>query len=220
MKENGLVLFSGGLDSTTCLYIAKEECKEIIALSFDYAQRHRVEISKAKKLAKNLGIIHKMIKIDPKIFRNTSLVDKKIKVPKNFSAKEKVPNTYVPGRNILFLSYATSIAESFGLNRIYIGVNALDYSGYPDCRPEFIEAFSNMIQIGTKTGEEKRPLQIITPLINMSKKEIVLKANELGVPFSKTHSCYDPQKNGNACGKCDSCLLRQKGFLEAGVLDK
>lgn len=218
-KKGALVLFSGGLDSTTCLYYALKQSKNVIAVSFDYSQRHKVEIKKAKKLTSLLKIPHTIVKINPEIFKNTSLVNREIKVPKNFSSTQKIPNTYVPGRNILFLSYAVSIAEGLGLNEIYIGVNALDYSGYPDCRPEFIKSFQNAISIGTKSGDEKKAIQIKTPLLHLSKKEIVILANQLKVPFHMTHSCYDPVK-GKACGKCDSCLLRQKGFQEAGVLDK
>lgn len=217
-KKGALVLFSGGLDSTTCLYYALKKTRNVVAVSFDYSQRHKVEIQKAKKITFLLGIPHTIVKIDPNIFRNTSLVNKEIKVPKNFSSKQKIPNTYVPGRNILFLSYATSIAEGLNLNEIYIGVNALDYSGYPDCRPNFIESFQRMISIGTKSGDEKKTIQIKTPLLHLSKKEIVILANKLKVPFSMTHSCYDPIK-GKACGICDSCLLRNKGFEEAGVKD-
>ena len=220
MKPNGaLVLFSGGLDSTTCLYYALQKHKKVVVVSFDYSQRHKIEIRKAKKISSLLKIPHQIVKINPAIFRNTSLVNKEIKVPKNFSSTQKIPNTYVPGRNILFLSYATSIAEGLGLNEIYIGVNALDYSGYPDCRPEFIKEFQNVISIGTKSGDEKHTIKIQTPLLHLSKKEIVLLGQKLKVPFHKTHSCYDPIR-GKACGKCDSCLLRKKGFEDAGVLDK
>ena len=218
-KSNGaLVLFSGGLDSTTCLYYALNQNKNLTAVCFDYSQRHKIEIKKAKKITSLLNIPHTIVKINPEIFRNTSLVNREIKVPKNFSSTQKIPNTYVPGRNILFLSYATSIAEGLGLSEIYIGVNALDYSGYPDCRPDFIKAFQHAISIGTKSGDEKKSIQIKTPLLHLSKKEIVLLAKKLKVPFSMTHSCYDPIK-GKACGKCDSCLLRKKGFEEANVLD-
>lgn len=218
-KSNGaLVLFSGGLDSTTCLYYALNQNRNLTAVSFDYSQRHKIEIKKAKKITSLLNIPHTIVKINPVIFRNTSLVNREIKVPKNFSSTQKIPNTYVPGRNILFLSYATSIAEGLGLSEIYIGVNALDYSGYPDCRPDFIKAFQHAISIGTKSGDEKKSIQIKTPLLHLSKKEIVLLAKKLKVPFSMTHSCYDPIK-GRACGKCDSCLLRKKGFEEANVLD-
>lgn len=216
--KGALVLFSGGLDSTTCLYYALQKNKNVIAVSFDYSQRHKIEIQKAKKITALLKIPHTIVKIDPEIFRNTSLVNKEIMVPKNFSSKEKIPSTYVPGRNILFLSYATSIAEGLGLTQIYIGVNALDYSGYPDCRPKFIKAFQKAISIGTKSGDENKTIQIMTPLLHLSKKKIVLMASKLKVPFFMTHSCYDPIK-GKPCGKCDSCHLRKKGFEEAGVKD-
>lgn len=216
--NSSLVLLSGGLDSATCLYLAKNISKKVYAISFDYSQRHKVELKKAKKLAKELNIEHRIIKLQTGIFQNSSLTDKKILVPKNFSSMEKIPNTYVPGRNILFLSFATSYAESKNIETIFIGVNSLDYSGYPDCRPEFIKSFQKMISIGTKSGEEKKTIQIKTPLVKLSKKEIILLANKLNVPFKLTHSCYDP--NGEKpCGKCDSCLLRKKGFLEAGILD-
>lgn len=217
--DGALVLFSGGLDSTTCLYFAKQKHANLVVVSFDYSQRHKIEIQKAKKISSLLNIPHQIVKINPEIFQNTSLVDKKLKVPKNFSSSDKIPNTYVPGRNILFLSYATSIAEGLGLSDIYIGVNALDYSGYPDCRPDFIDAFQKAISLGTKSGEEKRTIKIQTPLLHLTKKDIVILAQKLKVPFSMTHSCYDPIK-GKACGKCDSCLLRKKGFEEAGVIDK
>ena len=218
-SKGALVLFSGGLDSTTCLYYALKEHKNVVAVSFDYSQRHKIEIQKAKKISSQLKIPHSIVKINSEIFRNTSLVNRDIKVPKNFSSTKKIPNTYVPGRNILFLSFATSIAEGLGLSEIFIGVNALDYSGYPDCRPDFINAFQKAITIGTKSGDEKRAIRIQTPLLHLSKKEIVLLANKLKGPFGMTHSCYDPIK-GKACGKCDSCLLRKKGFEEAGVMDK
>ncbi|HMV43684.1 MAG TPA: 7-cyano-7-deazaguanine synthase QueC [Leptospiraceae bacterium] len=218
-NKGALVLFSGGLDSTTCLFFALERHREVTAISFDYSQRHKIEILKAKKITSLLKLPHRVIRIDPNIFKNTSLVNKEIKVPKNFSSNEKIPNTYVPGRNILFLSYATSIAEGLGYESIYIGVNALDYSGYPDCRPNFIKAFQKAITIGTKSGNEKKRIQIKTPLLHLSKKEIVIMAKKLKVPFGLTHSCYDPIK-GKPCGKCDSCLLRKKGFMEAGVIDK
>lgn len=217
--NSSLVLLSGGLDSATCLYLAKQNSKKIFAISFDYSQRHKVELKKAKLLCKKLNIEHKIIKLQTGIFQNSSLTDKNIKVPKNFSSKEKIPNTYVPGRNILFLSFATSYAESKHIENIFIGVNSLDYSGYPDCRPEFIKSFQNMISIGTKSGEEKKTIQIQTPLVNLSKKEIILLAKKLKLPFSLTHSCYDPI-GAKPCGICDSCLLRKKGFEEAGVLDE
>ncbi|MBM9579532.1 7-cyano-7-deazaguanine synthase QueC [Leptospira sp. 201903070] len=222
IKNSGnkaIVLLSGGLDSTTCLYQAIADGKEVRALSFDYGQRHRIELSFAKKITRKLGIPHTIQKLKPELFLGSSLTQKSIKVPKNSLGKDEIPNTYVPGRNILFLSFATSLAEGTGSDSIYIGVNAMDYSGYPDCRPEFIKMFEMAIQLGTKKGSQGSPLKIITPLQNLTKKEIVLLGSKLNVPFHLTFSCYDPQ-NGKACGKCDACLLRKKGFQETGVSEK
>jgi 7-cyano-7-deazaguanine synthase len=222
MKKNkytsSLVLLSGGLDSATCLYYAFQNSEKVYAISFDYSQRHKIELKKAKLLAKKLLIDHTIVKLQTGLFQNSSLTNKSILVPKNFNSKEKIPNTYVPGRNILFLSYATSFAESRNIENIFIGVNILDYSGYPDCRPEFIEAFQKMISIGTKSGEENKTIKIRMPLIKLTKKEIIIFGNKLGVPFSLTHSCYDPIQ-GKACHKCDACLLRSKGFAEAKLQD-
>lgn len=218
-KPKAVVLLSGGLDSTTCLYQAIEDGYAPIALSFDYDQRHKVELKSAKKIANRLRIPHLIQKLQPKFFLGSSLTEKKIKVPKNALGKSGIPNTYVPGRNILFLSFGVSLAEGIQADRLYIGVNALDYSGYPDCRPEFLKAYSEAIRIGTKAGAEGHPLEIAAPLQYLGKKEIVLLGAKLGVPFSMTHSCYDPI-NGKPCGKCDSCLLRKKGFQEAGIPEK
>lgn len=217
--SKSLVLFSGGLDSTTCLYQAIFESKEVIALTFYYDQRHFIEIEKAKAIAEKNKIEHIILKIDSEIFLGSSLTNKNLEIAKNFSYKENIPNTYVPGRNILFLSYAVSLAEGRKFNKIYIGVNSLDYSGYPDCRPEFIDAFQKAIQLGTKSGVDDTPIQIVTPLIKLSKKEIVLLGSKLNVPFGMTHSCYDPV-GGKPCGICDSCLLRKKGFEEAEIRDE
>ncbi|MDF3821769.1 7-cyano-7-deazaguanine synthase QueC [Leptospira sp. 96542] len=231
-SKGAVVLLSGGLDSTTCLYMAAKDygypkIKElpILALSFDYSQKHKIELQKSKKIAKLLGIKHMIQKLDPGFFLGSSLTEKKIKVRKNaktlLSGEDKsIPNTYVPGRNILFLSFALSLAEGYGYDSIYIGVNALDYSGYPDCRPEFIESFQKMANLGTKKGVSGNgdSIQIKTPLLNLDKKNIVLKAIEVGAPIHLTHSCYDPVQ-GKPCGKCDSCILRAKGFLLAGVVD-
>jgi len=223
-----VVLLSGGLDSTTCLYLAKQQSEKIYAISFDYGQKHSIELKRAKKIAKSQNIEHTIIKIQTELFQGTSLTDPKLKVPKDslkkHLQKNTIPNTYVPGRNILFLSYALSYAESRQAGQIYIGVNALDYSGYPDCRPEFIEAYQNMIDLGTKSGSKsgksEKSIQIITPLIHLSKKEIVSLAAHLKVPFQDTISCYDPNpRTGKPCGHCDSCILRKKGFAEAGIID-
>ena len=217
VKNRAVVLLSGGLDSATCLYLALKENSEVCALSFDYSQRHKIEISYAKKLAKKNKIKHFIQKLDPEMLSGSALTDKKIKVPKSGVSANKIPVTYVPGRNTLFLAFATSLAEGLGFNRIYIGVNALDYSGYPDCRPDFIKSFQTTINLGTKRGlENKDPIKIITPLINLSKKEIIEMGVTLSVPFNETISCYDPH-NGKPCGKCDSCRLRTKGFKEAEI---
>lgn len=231
-KKGAVVLLSGGLDSTTCLYFAAKEFGypknkklPILALSFDYSQKHKIELIKSKKIAKTLGIKHVIQKLDPGFFLGSSLTEKKIKVRKNakslFNVIEKeIPNTYVPGRNILFLSFALSLAEGHGYDSIFIGVNALDYSGYPDCRPEFIESFQKMANLGTKKGVSGNgdSIQIKTPLLHLNKKEIIEMGIRVDAPLHLTHSCYDPI-NGKACGKCDSCILRAKGFLEAGILD-
>jgi 7-cyano-7-deazaguanine synthase len=226
-----VVLLSGGLDSTTCLYLAahdygypKKKSLPILALSFNYSQKHIIEIRKSRKIAKQLGIKHLVQKLDPNFFLGSSLTEKKIKVRKNaktdsLGTDTEIPNTYVPGRNILFLSFALSLAEGHNFDSIYIGVNALDYSGYPDCRPEFIDAYQKMATLGTKAGvSAKSSIEIKTPLLHLNKKEIILLGNRIGAPFHLTHSCYDPIK-GKACGKCDSCLLRAKGFAEAGLDD-
>ncbi|WCL49665.1 7-cyano-7-deazaguanine synthase QueC [Leptospira sp. GIMC2001] len=237
--NSAVVLLSGGLDSSTCLYLANDLHDKVYALSFDYGQRHSIELKKSKILAKLVQAEHYIIKIQTGLFQGTSLVNHHIQVPKNQISKtvksitshkkisqdkenkaseQPIPNTYVPGRNILFLSYALSFAESRQASSIYIGVNALDYSGYPDCRPDFIKSYQKMLGYGTKAGVEGQPIQIITPLINMTKKEIILLGSELNVPFDKTISCYDPDpKTGKPCGECDSCILREKGFREAGV---
>jgi 7-cyano-7-deazaguanine synthase len=218
--SKALVVLSGGLDSTVCLYLAYSKYKEVLAISFDYSQKHKIELKKAQKTTKLLGIQHQIVKIPTGIFQGSSLTDFSIKVPKNFLGKTDIPNTYVPGRNILLLSFAVSFAESRSISDIFIGVNALDYSGYPDCRPDFIEAFEKAINLGTRTGDSNKKIHIRTPLINLTKKDIVILGNKLNVPFSLTHSCYDPDTKGKPCGKCDSCLLRNKGFLEAGIEDK
>ncbi|ASV13322.1 7-cyano-7-deazaguanine synthase QueC [Leptospira santarosai] len=218
-NDKAVVLLSGGLDSTTCLYQAIEDGKKIRALSFDYGQKHKIELSYAKKITRQLGIPHTIQKLKPELFLGSSLTQKSLRDPKNSLGKEKIPNTYVPGRNILFLSFAVCLAEGTDSSSVYIGVNAMDYSGYPDCRPEFIKMYETAIQLGTKKGSQGSPIKIVTPLQNLSKKEIVLLGNRLKVPFHLTFSCYDPKK-GKACGKCDACLLRKKGFQETGVFEK
>ncbi len=216
-------LLSGGLDSATCLAFARREGFECFALSFDYGQRHAVELDAARRVAAALGAAaHRTAKIDLRVFGHSALTDD-IDVPKGrdvASMSEGIPVTYVPARNTIFLSFALAWAEVLEASDIFIGVNALDYSGYPDCRPEFIEAFETMANLATKAGVEGRTkIRIQTPLIALSKAGIVQLGTELGVPFGLTHSCYDPFPDGRVCGACDSCLLRARGFREAGVVD-
>jgi len=222
MKRAVVVLLSGGIDSTTSLAIAIAEGYETYALSFDYGQRHQIEMEAARRVAHSLGSKeHRVAKIDMRIFGGSALTGN-IDVPKQRSETEiahGIPVTYVPARNTIFLSYALVWAEVIPADHIFLGVNAIDYSGYPDCRPEFIEAFEALANLGTKAGVEGRWFEIHTPLIKFSKAEIIRKAVELGVDLSLTHSCYDPSLEGLACGECDSCLLRLKGFREAGIED-
>ena len=220
--KHAVVLLSGGLDSATTLAIARSQDYQVYALSFDYGQRHQREIEAARKIAKSLGATeHRVVKIDNQIFAGSALTDD-VDVPKSRSEKEigaGIPVTYVPARNTIFLAHALAWAETIPAGHIFIGVNALDYSGYPDCRPEFIALFETVANIGTKAGIEGARIQIHAPLIKLSKADIVRKAVELDVDLSLTHSCYDPTPEGRACGKCDSCQLRLKGFREAGVKD-
>jgi 7-cyano-7-deazaguanine synthase len=222
-KPKAVVLLSGGLDSTTVLAIANASGYESYALSFSYGQRHSWELECARKIAANLGVKdHRIAQIDLRVFGGSALTAD-IGVPKGRSLEEmsdKIPVTYVPARNTIFLSFALAWAEVLGSSDIFIGVNALDYSGYPDCRPEFIEAFERLANLATKAGVEGcQNLKIHTPLISLSKAEIVRKGRELGVDFGLTSSCYDPSPTGQPCGACDSCLLRQKGFIENGLTD-
>src|SRR5437868_3735155 len=220
--KRAIVLLSGGIDSATTLAIAIAEGYEAYALLFDYGQRHEIETNAARRVADSLGAReHRVAKIDLRVFGGSALTDD-VAVPKQRSGKEiahGIPITYVPARNTIFLAYALAWAEVIGANDIFLGVNAIDYSGYPDCRPEFIEAFENLANLGTKAGVEGRRFQIHMPLIKSSKAEIIRKAIELGVDLSLTHSCYDPTPEDLACGECDSCLLRLKGFCEAGLKD-
>lgn len=220
MKNNNkkaVILLSGGLDSATVCAIAKNEGYEVYALSFIYGQRHNIEIDYAKTQAEIQKVKeHKIINIDLRAFGGSALTAD-IPVPKDRSEDEishNIPVTYVPARNTIFLSYALAYAEVIEANNIFIGVNALDYSGYPDCRPEYIEAFEKLANLATKKGVEGSGFKIHTPLIKLTKAEIIKLGLKLGVDYSKTISCYDPQ-NGEPCGKCDSCLLREKGFREA-----
>ena len=220
--KSAVVLLSGGIDSTTTLAIAITGGYEAYALSFDYGQRHQIETQAARRAADSLGAKkHRIAKIDLRVFGGSALTGD-IDVPKQRSETEiadGIPVTYVPARNTIFLAYALGWAEVIQAADIFLGVNAIDYSGYPDCRPEFIEAFQTVANVGTKAGVEGRRFQIHTPLIKFSKAEIIRKAVKLGVDLSLTHSCYDPSPDGLACGECDSCLLRLKGFREAGIQD-
>ena len=223
-KKKAVVLSSGGIDSTTVMAIAKQEGFEIFSLSFFYKQRHSFEIEAAKKVAGVMGVKkHLIIDIDLKKIGGSALTDNNLDVPKHRkmqSMADEIPVTYVPARNTIFLSYALAWAEVLQSSDIFIGVNAIDYSGYPDCRPEYIEAFERMANLATKAGVEgKTKLKIRTPLIHMTKAEIIKKGVDLGVDFSLTHSCYDPSSDGLACGECDSCIIRKQGFKEAGIID-
>ena len=224
MTDKAIVLSSGGIDSTTAMAIAKSKGKEIYSLSFRYGQRHSAELEAAKKVAASLGAkAHKIIDIDLRQFGGSALTDD-IDVPKHNSVdelkKDEIPVTYVPARNTIFLSYAMAWAEVLKAASIYIGVTAVDYSGYPDCRPKFIEAFEKMANLATKTGVTKETvLKIETPLIRLSKAQIIQTGHRLGVDYSLTISCYDPDTKGSSCGRCDSCLHRINGFRQAGIMD-
>jgi 7-cyano-7-deazaguanine synthase len=222
VSQRAIVLLSGGLDSATILAIAKQQEYAVYALSFDYRQRHRAELQAAQRIAKSLGVVeHRVVALDNSLFAGSALTDT-IEVPKSRSDRQiatGVPITYVPARNTVFLAHALAWAEVVGAGDIFIGVNAIDYSGYPDCRPEFIAAFEKMANLATKAGAEGIAHKIQTPLIEMTKADIIRKAQSLGVDLSLTHSCYDPLTDGRACGRCDSCRLRIKGFDEAGLTD-
>ena len=221
--KKAVVLASGGLDSTTALAMAKYDGFEVYSLSFDYGQRHMYELQAAKRVAELMGVSkHLVIELDLRKFGASALTDD-IAVPKSSNGNitaDKIPITYVPARNTIFLSLAMAWAETINASDIFIGVNALDYSGYPDCRPEFIKAFERMANLATKASVEGTlNIRIHTPLIRMTKAQIIIKGMELGVDYAVTHSCYDPSSEGLACGYCDSCILRKKGFKEAGVKD-
>jgi 7-cyano-7-deazaguanine synthase len=221
--RRAICLLSGGLDSATCLAIARREGYACYCLSFDYGQRHRVELEAARRVAQQLGAKeHRIVAIDLRAFGGSALTAD-LDVPKDRPQEQMthaIPVTYVAARNTIFLSFALAYAETSGAPDIFIGVNAIDYSGYPDCRPEFIRAFESMANLATRAGVEGRSrISIHTPLIHMSKAEIVRKAVELGVNIGLTHSCYDPDASGGPCGRCDSCILRRKGFEEAGETD-
>ncbi len=219
MGKKAVVLYSGGLDSTTCLAIARAEGYEPYAMSFSYGQRHRHELEVARANAKTLGAAeHLVVEFDLRKVGGSALTSN-IAVPKEGVGSD-IPVTYVPARNTIFLSFALGWAEVLGAFDIYIGVNALDYSGYPDCRPEYIAAYEAMANLATKAGVEGTGrFAIHTPLISLTKAEIIRKGLALGVDYGRTHSCYDPTPEGLACGRCDSCRLRLKGFAEAGITD-
>ena len=214
-----IVLLSGGLDSTTVLAIAKAHDFECYALSFDYGQKQRSELESAKTIANQSKVAeHRIMKISLADIGGSALTDDKIDVPK-YSESDEIPITYVPARNTIFLSFALAWAEVIDCQKIYIGVNALDYSGYPDCRPEFIKAFEDMANLATKQSVEGEKIEIKTPLISMTKAEIIQKGLSLGVDFSQTISCYLANSNGEACGECDACVLRINGFKNANIKD-
>jgi 7-cyano-7-deazaguanine synthase len=223
-RKRAVVLLSGGLDSATILALAGKEGFELYALSFWYGQRHEMEIEAAKAVSASQGVEeHRIIEIEAKAFAGSALTDSAIEVPKGreeIGAGSEIPVTYVPARNTVFLSYALAWAEVLGAFDIFIGVNATDYSGYPDCRPEFIDAFERMANLATAAAVQgKGQYQIHTPLINMTKEQTILVGTELGVDYSLTHSCYDPDVKGRSCGECDSCKLRLRGFSQAGLED-
>ena len=222
MKPKAVTLLSGGIDSATTLALAKAEGYDCFALTLDYGQRHKREIESAKKVAKALDAAeHKVLSLDLRQFGGSALTGD-LDVPKgrdNAKIASGIPVTYVPARNLVFLSLALGWAEVLCSRDLFIGVNAIDYSGYPDCRPKFIESFQKTANLATKAGVEGERFRIHTPLIHMTKSEIILQGDELGLDFSLTHSCYDPLPDGAPCGRCDSCLLRAKGFSEAGIRD-
>jgi 7-cyano-7-deazaguanine synthase len=219
--KRAIFLLSGGLDSATCLLIAKKEADEVFALSFDYSQRHRVELDRARSLAATYGCAaHRVVKLDIPAPESSALTDPSREIPRHALHAEAIPVTYVPARNTLFLSHAVAWGEAIGVGDVYIGANALDYSGYPDCRPEFLESFERTANLATKAGVEGTlAFRIHAPLLSMTKAEIVSKAASLGLDFARTSSCYDPTPDGRPCRSCDSCLLREKGFREAGIRD-
>ena len=223
-SRHAVVLLSGGLDSATCLAIARAEGFVPHAISFRYGQRHQYELDRASLLAKSLSAAsHRIVDINLAQFGGSALTDQSIDVPKSESVESigsSIPVTYVPARNTVFLSLALALAETLGAKDIFIGVNALDYSGYPDCRSEYIQAFERMANLATRAGvSDESPLVIHAPLINLTKAQIIAKGLSLGVDYSMTLSCYDPDEHGKPCGKCDACLLRSKGFQENGMLD-
>ena len=223
-EKRAVILLSGGLDSATTLAVASSEGFRCYALTFAYGQRHKREIEAARRVAEFIGVAeHRIIDIDLAAFGGSALTDSAIDVPKDradLNESKEVPLTYVPARNTIFLSYALAWAEVLGAFDIFIGVNSTDYSGYPDCRPDFIAAFEKIANLATAAAVEGKGRYVIhTPIIQMTKAQIVLKGTELGIDYSLTHSCYDPDSQGRSCGQCDSCRLRLKGFTDAGLKD-
>lgn len=217
--KKAVVLLSGGLDSATCLAIAKSEGYDCYALSFDYGQKHRVELEASKIIAKKFGATqHEIFSFSTAALSHSALTDQSIDVP-DYQHTHDIPVTYVPARNTVFLSFALGWAEVLEADAIFIGVNAVDYSGYPDCRPEYIAAFQTLANLATKSGVSGQLLNIETPLIHLSKAEIIQRGHALGVDYAQTISCYRANDKGEACGECDSCEFRKKGFADAGVVD-
>ena len=222
LERKAVVLLSGGLDSATTLYIAGKKGFSVHAMSFRYGQQHAQELESASAVAEAAGVIdHVTISLDARLFKGSALTGPAA-VPENRSPDEMaelIPPTYVPARNTVFLAIALSYAEVIGARDIFIGVNAMDYSGYPDCRPEFITAFQRLADVATKEAVEGNPARIHAPLLNMTKAEIIRRGLELGIDYSLTHSCYNPDTDGRSCGRCDACILRLKGFRENGIQD-
>jgi 7-cyano-7-deazaguanine synthase len=219
-RKLAVVLISGGLDSATVLAIARSQGFDCFCISFDYGQRHRVELDAAARIVDLLGATeHRVVPIDLAAFGGSALTDVKLDVPVSGVVENQIPITYVPARNTVFLSLALAWAEVLGARDIFIGINAVDYSGYPDCRPEFVAAFESLANLATKAGVEGQPFTIHTPLIKLSKGDIIQEGLRLGVDYGLTVSCYQPADDGAGCGRCDSCRLRRQGFEEAGVAD-
>ena len=216
--KKAVILFSGGLDSTTCLALAKSEGLDCYALSFDYGQRHQIELNSAKKIASHFNVKHKIINIPIGQFGGSALTDDTLNIP-DYKDSNEIPITYVPARNTIFLSFALAWAEVLQAKDIYIGVSSVDYSGYPDCRPEFIQAFQKLANLATKIGVEEGNIKLHSPLSQLSKAETIKLGIGLGVDYGMTVSCYQANEAGFACGKCDSCTLRKKGFADAQVQD-
>lgn len=217
-----VILLSGGLDSSTVLAIAKSKGFRCHTLAFDYGQRHRTELDACDEIARQLGAeTHRVFRLDIGQFGGSALTSQSIQVPKDRDEElmNEIPVTYVPARNLTFLSIAMGYAETLGAMDLFIGVNAIDYSGYPDCRPEFIDSFTKTANLATKLGVDGHKIKVHTPLIDLTKAQIILQGTELGVDYSMTHSCYDPDETGGACGRCDSCILRRNGFRDAGIPD-